>query len=134
MSDTAFGSSLEERKRVVSEQFLLKRRCSKRLRNHSPVLLIDEVDARRRGVRTFLLEMLTKSQIIPSPSWERFSPARATRDPDEQPDLFASSPMRCGAAAYFLWLPYPSLDQEINILRARVPGLAERLAQPYRER
>ena len=28
----------------------------------------------------------------------------------------------------FLWLPYPSLDQEIDILRARVPGLAERLA------
>ena len=28
----------------------------------------------------------------------------------------------------FLWLPYPSLDQEIDILHARVPGLAERLA------
>src|SRR4029077_2979249 len=25
--------------------------------------------------------------------------------------------------------PYPSLDQEIDILRARVPGLAERLAR-----
>ena len=28
----------------------------------------------------------------------------------------------------YLWLPYPSLDQEIEILRARVPGLSERLA------
>ena len=35
--------------------------------------------------------------------------------------------MRCAAAASF-WLPYPSLEQEIEILRARVPGLAERLA------
>jgi MoxR-like ATPase len=29
----------------------------------------------------------------------------------------------------FLWLPYPSLPQEIEILHARVPGLSDRLAQ-----
>ena len=29
----------------------------------------------------------------------------------------------------FLWLPYPTLQQEIDILHARVPGLSERLAQ-----
>jgi xanthine dehydrogenase accessory factor len=29
----------------------------------------------------------------------------------------------------FLWLPYPSLPQEIEILHARVPGLSDRLAR-----
>jgi MoxR-like ATPase len=29
----------------------------------------------------------------------------------------------------FVWLPYPSLPQEIDILHARVPGLSDRLAQ-----
>ena len=29
----------------------------------------------------------------------------------------------------FLWLPYPSLAQEIEILHARVPGLSDRLAR-----
>ena len=28
----------------------------------------------------------------------------------------------------FFWLPYPSLQQEIEILHARVPGLSSRLA------
>jgi MoxR-like ATPase len=29
----------------------------------------------------------------------------------------------------FLWLPYPSLEQEIEILHTRVPGLSDRLAR-----
>jgi MoxR-like ATPase len=29
----------------------------------------------------------------------------------------------------FYWIPYPTLDEEIAILHARIPGLAERLAR-----
>jgi MoxR-like ATPase len=29
----------------------------------------------------------------------------------------------------FVWIPYPSLAQEIDILHARVPGISDRLAQ-----
>ena len=36
-------------------------------------------------------------------------------------------PDACAAGVAF-WLPYPTLEQEIEVLHARVPGLSERLA------
>ena len=128
MSETE-GATLEEREaQIFSEQFLLKRPLLEAItQDHSPVLLIDEVDRADEAFEAFLLEILAEWQVtIPE-----LGTIRARHKPhviltsNRTRELSDALRRRC----LFIWLPYPSLDQEIDILRARVPGLAERLAR-----
>ena len=123
------GSSLEEREaQIFSEPFLLRRPLLEAIsQDRSPVLLIDEVDRADEAFEAFLLEMLAEWQVtIPE-----LGTIRARNKPhviltsNRTRELSDALRRRC----LFLWLPYPSLDQEIDILRVRVPGLAERLAR-----
>jgi len=123
------GSSLEEREaQIFSEPFLLRRPLLEAIsQDRSPVLLIDEVDRADEAFEAFLLEMLAEWQVtIPE-----LGTIRARHKPhviltsNRTRELSDALRRRC----LFLWLPYPSLDQEIDILRVRVPGLAERLAR-----
>ena len=91
------------------------------------MLLIDEVDRADEAFEAFLLEVLAEWQVtIPE-----LGTIRARHKPhviltsNRTRELSDALRRRC----LFLWLPYPSLDQEIDILHARVPGLSERLAQ-----
>src|SRR4029077_16578049 len=127
LSETG-GASLEEREaQIFSEQFLLKRPLLEAItQGRSPVLLIDEVDRADEAFEAFLLEMLAEWQVtIPE-----LGTIRAKHKPhviltsNRTRDLSDALRRRC----LFLWLPYPTLDQEIDILHARMPGLAERLA------
>jgi len=122
------GSSLEQREaQIFSERFLLKRPLLEAItEDRSPVLLIDEVDRADEAFEAFLLEVLAEWQVtIPE-----LGTIRARHKPrviltsNRTRELSDALRRRC----LYLWLPYPSLDQEIDILRARVPGLAERLA------
>jgi MoxR-like ATPase len=123
------GSSLEEREAYMfSERFLLKRPLLDAItRDRSPVLLVDEVDRADEAFEAFLLEVLAEWQVtIPE-----LGAIRATQKPrviltsNRTRELSDALRRRC----LFLWLPYPSLDQEIEILHARVPALSDRLAQ-----
>jgi MoxR-like ATPase len=123
------GSSLEDREAYMfSERFLLKRPLLDAItRERSPVLLIDEVDRADEAFEAFLLEVLAEWQVtIPE-----LGTIRARHKPhviltsNRARELSDALRRRC----LFLWLPYPSLSQEIEILRARVPGLSDRLAQ-----
>src|SRR5947199_6870675 len=122
------GSSLEEREaQIFSEPFLLRRPLLEAIsQDRSPVLLIDEVDRADEAFEAFLLEMLAERQVT-SPE---LGTIRARHKPhviltsNRTRELSDALRRRC----LFLWLPYPSLDQEIDILHARVPGLSERLA------
>jgi MoxR-like ATPase len=123
------GSSLEDREAYMfSDRFLLKRPLLDAItRERSPVLLIDEVDRADEAFEAFLLEVLAEWQVtIPE-----LGTIRARHKPrviltsNRTRELSDALRRRC----LFLWLPYPSLAQEIEILRARVPGLSERLAQ-----
>jgi MoxR-like ATPase len=125
----ADGSSLEEREAYMfSERFLLKRPLLDAItRDRSPVLLVDEVDRADEAFEAFLLEVLAEWQVtIPE-----LGTIRAGHKPhviltsNRTRELSDALRRRC----LFLWLPYPSLPQEIEILHARVPGLSERLAQ-----
>ena len=125
----AEGSSLEEREAYMfSERFLLKRPLLDAItRERSPVLLIDEVDRADEAFEAFLLEVLAEWQVtIPE-----LGTIRARHKPhviltsNRTRELSDALRRRC----LFLWLPYPSLPQEIEILHARVPGLSDRLAQ-----
>jgi MoxR-like ATPase len=123
------GSSLEEREAYMfSEKFLLKRPLLDAItRERSPVLLIDEVDRADEAFEAFLLEVLAEWQVtIPE-----LGTIRAQHRPhvmltsNRTRELSDALRRRC----LFVWIPYPSLQQEIEILHARVPGLSERLAQ-----
>ena len=91
------------------------------------MLLIDEVDRADEAFEAFLLEVLAEWQVtIPE-----LGTIRARHKPhviltsNRTRELSDALRRRC----LFLWLPYPSLEQEIEILHARVPGLSDRLAQ-----
>jgi len=124
----AEGSSLEQREaQIFSERFLLKRPLLEAItEDRSPVLLIDEVDRADEAFEAFLLEVLAEWQVtIPE-----LGTIRAQHKPhviltsNRTRELSDALRRRC----LFLWLPYPSLAQEIAILHARLPGLSERLA------
>jgi len=123
------GSSLAEREaHMFSEPFLLKRPLLDAItQDRSPVLLVDEVDRADEAFEAFLLEVLAEWQVtIPE-----LGTIRARHKPrvivtsNRTRELSDALRRRC----LFLWLPYPSLEQEIDILHARVPGLSERLAR-----
>jgi MoxR-like ATPase len=124
----AEDSTLEEREaQIFSERFLLKRPLLEAItEDRPPVLLIDEVDRADEAFEAFLLEVLAEWQVtIPE-----LGTIRATHKPhviltsNRTRELSDALRRRC----LFLWLPYPTLEQEIAILHARVPGLSERLA------
>ncbi len=123
------GSSLEEREAYMfSERFLLKRPLLDAItRDRPPVLLIDEVDRADEAFEAFLLEVLGEWQVtIPE-----LGTIRAAHKPhiiltsNRTRELSDALRRRC----LFVWLPYPSLAQEIEILHARVPDLSDRIAQ-----
>jgi MoxR-like ATPase len=123
------GSSLEEREAYMfSDKFLLKRPLLDAItRDRPPVLLIDEVDRADEAFEAFLLEVLAEWQVtIPE-----LGTIRARHKPhviltsNRTRELSDALRRRC----LFVWLPYPSLPQEIEILNARIPGLSDRLAQ-----
>jgi MoxR-like ATPase len=123
------GSTLAEREaHMFSEPFLLKRPLLDAItQERSPVLLVDEVDRADEAFEAFLLEVLAEWQVtIPE-----LGTIRARHKPhvvvtsNRTRELSDALRRRC----LFVWLPYPTREQEIEILRARVPGLSERLAE-----
>ena len=125
----ADGSSLEEREAYIfSDKFLLKRPLLDAItRERSPVLLIDEVDRADEAFEAFLLEVLAEWQVtIPELGTirARYKP-HVILTSNRTRELSDALRRRC----LFVWIPYPSLAQEIEILHARVPGVSDRLAQ-----
>jgi MoxR-like ATPase len=122
------GATMEQREaEIFSDAYLLKRPLLEALtQDTSPVLLIDEVDRADEAFEAYLLEVLAE--------WQVTIPELGTIKARHRPHVILTSNRtrelsdalrrRC----LYLWLPYPSLEQEIEILRARVPGLSERLA------
>jgi len=125
----AEGGTLEDREsEIFGETFLLKRPLLDAItQDQAPVLLIDEVDRADEAFEAFLLEVLAEWQVtIPE-----LGTIRARHTPyviltsNRTRELSDALRRRC----LFFWIPYPSLEDEIAILHARVPGLSERLAE-----
>jgi len=90
------------------------------------VLLIDEIDRADDEFEAFLLELLSDFQVtIPE-----IGTIRAERRPaviltsNRTRELHDALKRRC----LYHWIGHPSLEREIEIVRARVPGVPERLA------
>src|SRR5262245_15422541 len=127
LSETSEASLQEREAQMFGKEFLLERPLLEAITQaQSPVLLIDEVDRADEAFEAFLLEVLGEWQVtIPE-----LGTIRATHKPHV---ILTSNRTRelsdaLRRRSLFLWLPYPSLAQEIDILHARVPGLSARLA------
>jgi MoxR-like ATPase len=123
--DEDAGRELEED--LFSERFLLTRPLLAAIRSSEPVvLLIDEVDRLDIETEALLLEVLSDFQVS--------IPELGTITARSQPLVFLTSnnsrelsealKRRC----LYLHIDYPSVAREREIVLARVPGIAEDLA------
>ncbi|HEY1829436.1 MAG TPA: MoxR family ATPase [Acidimicrobiales bacterium] len=118
-------SELEED--IFSEDFLLTRPLLEAIRATEPVvLLIDEVDRVELETEALLLEILSEYQV----SIPELGTVRATQLPmvfltsNNTRELSEALKRRC----LFLHIDYPDIDREREIVRTRVPGISEELA------
>ena len=122
------GQSIAQREaEIFSEAFLLERPLLRAIRApRQVVLLIDEVDRSDEEFEAFLLEVLSEHQVtIPE-----IGTLRAAHEPcvvltsNRTRELSEALRRRC----LYLWIDYPTLEKELAIVRAKVPGAGDRLA------
>ena len=128
--DEQSGRSIDDKEQeIFGEDFLLERPLLAALtqKDKPPVLLIDEVDRADEEFEAFLLEILAEFQVtIPE-----IGTIKATHRPlviltsNRSRDLSDALRRRC----LYLWIDYPDLDKELRIVRAKVPGVEEKLAR-----
>ena len=115
---------------IFTESFLLKRPLLQALdhsHSQSPILLIDELDRADEEFESFLLELLSDYQIT--------IPEIGTLVAKHKPIVIITSnrtreihdalKRRC----VYHWIDYPSREKELEIVRLKVPGIGERLAE-----
>ena len=114
---------------LYSEEFLLRRPLLQAIdasNERAPVLLIDELDRADEEFESFLLELLSDFQI----SIPELGTLRAAHRPiviitsNRTRELHDALKRRC----VYHWIDYPSPEKELEIVRRRQPGIAERLA------
>lgn len=111
-----------------SERFLLPRPLLAALMAERPVvLLVDEIDRADEEFEAFLLEILSEFQItIPELGTIRAKHRpRVVLTSNDTRDLADALRRRC----LYVHMDYPTLEEEVAILTARVPGLDERLRE-----
>jgi MoxR-like ATPase len=128
LTEGAPGSTLEREAEIFSEAFLLKRPLLEAITQETaPVLLIDEIDRADEAFEAFLLELLGEFQV----SIPEFGTVKARSHPavivtsNRSRELSDALRRRC----LYHWLEYPAREREVEILRARVPGIDLRLAE-----
>ena len=133
LEESSAVSEAEKEAAIFSEAFLLKRPLLQAITDHerAPVLLIDEIDRSDEEFEAFLLEVLSDFQVtIPE-----VGTITATHRPhvvltsNRSRDLSDALRRRC----LYHWIDYPSLDKELAIVRAKVPGIGEALSRRVTE-
>jgi len=111
-----------------SMRFLLKRPLLKAILSPEPtVLLIDEIDRADAEFEAFLLEVLSDFQV----SVPELGTLNAINQPiviltsNNTRELSEALKRRC----LYLFIDYPSLDQELAVVRLKVPELAPIMAR-----
>jgi MoxR-like ATPase len=108
---------------IFSEEFLLTRPLLEAISAADPVvLLIDEVDRSDEEFEAFLLEVLSDHQVsIPElGTLKAKRPPRVVLTSNDTRELSDALRRRC----LFLYVDYPSFEDELRIVEARVPGLS----------
>ncbi|MCI9586387.1 MAG: MoxR family ATPase [Oscillospiraceae bacterium] len=111
---------------LFSEEYLLERPLLRSIRAKEPVvLLIDEIDKSDEEFEAFLLELLSEMQV----SIPELGTVQAASQPfvvltsNNTRPLSEALRRRCA----YLYIPYPTLEKEMDILRAKRPNLEDRL-------
>ena len=115
---------------IFSSEFLLKRPLLQALEaddGQPPVLLIDEIDRADEEFEAFLLEILSDFQVtIPEVGTIRAEqPPRVVLTSNRTREVHDALKRRC----LYHWIDYPAFDKEVGIVKARVPGVEDRLAE-----
>ena len=126
-------SAIEEN--IFSEQFLIKRPLLEAIWPHSdekkdipaPVLLIDELDRADEPFEAFLLEILSDFQVtIPELGTIKASnPPLVVITSNRTREIHDAVKRRC----IYHWVEYPSLEQEVEILKRKVGDISNNLAR-----
>jgi MoxR-like ATPase len=122
------GSEIGEEE-LFGPDYLIRRPLLRALEHPGPrpaVLLIDEIDRADDDFEAFLLELLADASVtIPE-----LGTIRATHPPiivltsNRTRDLHDAVKRRC----LYHWIPYPTPEREVEIVRRRVKGSSETLA------
>jgi MoxR-like ATPase len=114
---------------IFGREYLLERPLLQAITRRAgpPVLLVDEVDRADDGFEAFLLEVLSDFQVT--------VPELGTIKAGHVPYVVLTSnrTREIGDAlrrrCLYLYIEHPSLEKELRILHARVPGLSEHFAR-----
>ena len=112
---------------IFGRRYLLERPLLRAItRGTPPVLLIDEIDRADEGFEAFLLEVLSDFQVtIPE-----LGTIRATHRPlvvltsNRTREIGDALRRRC----LYLYIEHPTFAKEVEIIRAKVPGISDALA------
>lgn len=123
--ETACTEDLEQD--LFSREYLLERPLLKAIQaEQRVVLLIDEVDKTDEEFEAFLFEVLSDFQV----SVPELGTISARQIPiviltsNNERELSDGLKRRCA----YLYLDYPNVEREIDIIHARIPGVGEKLA------
>jgi MoxR-like ATPase len=115
---------------LYSERFLIRRPLLQALQppeGQRCVLLIDELDRVDEPFEAYLLEVLSEFQVtVPE-----IGVIRATEPPiviitsNRTREVHDAIKRRC----LYHWVDYPDMERELEIVRAKVPGLPEKLSR-----
>jgi len=124
-SDTGWDSVQED---IFGEEFLLARPLMSAIASEQPVvLLIDEIDKTDQEFEAMLLEVLSDFQIsIPELGQvsSRTHPVVLLTSNNSR-ELTEALKRRC----LYLWLDYPALEHELEIVRLHTPDLPETVSR-----
>ncbi len=114
---------------IFSERFLIRRPLLQALDpvdGKTPVLLIDELDRTDEAFEAFLLELLSEYQVtIPE-----IGTIKAKQKPiviitsNRTREIHDALKRRC----LYHWVDYPTAERELEIVRAKTPGVSELLS------
>jgi MoxR-like ATPase len=115
---------------IFSERFLIKRPLFQALEPElggAPVLLIDELDRTDEPFEAYLLEILSDFQItIPEIGTVKAQePPIVVITSNRTREIHDALKRRC----FYYWIDYPAAERELQILKVKAPGAAEKLSQ-----
>nr|WP_245672528.1 MoxR family ATPase [Aldersonia kunmingensis] len=117
----------EAERSLYTPRFLLARPLLRALTEAPCVLLVDEIDRADDEFEAFLLQLLDENAVtVPELGEIRAAtPPLAVLTSNRTREVHDALKRRC----LYHWLEHPDLPREVAILRRRLPGIGERLAE-----
>jgi len=121
--EAAKNDSSSEEKIFDEEYFIRRPLLNAFLNNKDSVLLIDEIDKADEEVESFLLQALGEQEITINDlgTFSLQNDLIVILTSNSQRSLLDETKDRC----LFLYIPYPSIEREIEIVKSRIPEADE---------